>query len=99
MSGRKSARESPKLKLSPLHGSPSQGKGQAAGRSAVSASVSKSPSKQGHAASGANTFEATSDGMDTPAGGRFVRREIENAALSRKPSPLKKKEVLSLWEK
>ncbi|QDZ19253.1 hypothetical protein HOP50_02g17680 [Chloropicon primus] len=38
-------------------------------------------------------------GLDTPTGGRVVRREIEDVALSRKPSPLKKKQVLDLWEK
>ena len=95
MSGLERVRESPKLKLSPLRASPSLGQnGQ--GRGTASTSIS-SPAK-GHAR-GTTSEVATPDGLNTPTGGRFVRREIENAALSRKPSPLKKKEVLSLWEK
>jgi len=39
------------------------------------------------------------DALNTPTGGRTVRREIEDLALSRKPSPLKKKQVLDLWER
>ena len=42
---------------------------------------------------------STADGLNTPTGGRVVRREIEDVALSRKPSPLKKKQVLDLWDK
>ena len=37
--------------------------------------------------------------INTPTGGRLVRREIEDIALSRKPSPVKKKEVIDLWHK
>ena len=47
----------------------------------------------------ARALEAVPDGANTPAGGRTIRREIEDVALSRKPSPLKKKQVLDLWEK
>ena len=40
-----------------------------------------------------------SEVINTPTGGRLVRREIEDIALSRKPSPVKKKEVIDLWHK
>lgn len=48
---------------------------------------------------GAKSLERVFDALNTPTGGRTVRREIEDLALSRKPSPLKKKQVLDLWER
>ena len=79
--------------LPSLSSSPAAAKSVPQSRQASPAVPSPSP-----ASKLARTFEAP-EALDTPTGGRIVRREIGSAALSRKPSPVKKKEVLNLWDK